>query len=98
MGVGPFLGLAEAVLAFDLDVVETVFEGKTQDLGALRLGRPVDNQRPLDTYPPSFAIHIVPSRLPEISLGLLAMTKPRISMNNIPLPKNTNIDSGERRE
>jgi hypothetical protein len=39
MGVGPFLGLAEAVLALDLDVVETVFKGKTQDLGALRLGR-----------------------------------------------------------
>jgi hypothetical protein len=30
MGVGPFLGLAEAVLALDLDVVETVFKGKTQ--------------------------------------------------------------------
>jgi hypothetical protein len=97
MGVGPFLGLAEAVLAFDLDVVETVFEGKTQDLGALRLGRPVGNQRQLDTYQPSSAIHIVRS-VAEISLGLLAMTKPRISMNNIPLPKNTNIDSGERRE
>ena len=69
MGVGPFLGLAEAVLAFDLDVVETVFEGKTQDLGALRLGRPVDNQRcQLDTYQPSSAIHIVRSRLLKLAL------------------------------
>jgi hypothetical protein len=68
MGVGPFLGLAEAVLAFDLNVVETVFEGKTQDLGALRLGRPVGNQRQLDTYQPSSAIHIVRSRLLKLAL------------------------------
>jgi hypothetical protein len=38
MIVGPLLGLAEAVLALDLDVVETVFEGETHDLGTLRLG------------------------------------------------------------
>ena len=35
------------MLAFDLDVVETVFEGETHDLGALRLGGPVGDQRQL---------------------------------------------------
>ena len=48
MGVGPFLGLAEAVLALDLDVVETLFESEPHDLGALRLGRAVGDQRQLD--------------------------------------------------
>jgi hypothetical protein len=36
------------VLAFDLDVVETVFEGETHDLGTLGLRRPVRDQRQLD--------------------------------------------------
>jgi hypothetical protein len=36
------------VLALDLDVVETVFEGETHDLGTLGLGRPVGDQRQLD--------------------------------------------------
>jgi hypothetical protein len=43
-GVGPFLGFAEAVLAFNLDVVKTVFEGEPHDLGALRLGRAIGDQ------------------------------------------------------
>src|SRR5215472_7330114 len=38
MFVGPRLGLPEAVLALDLDVVETVFESKPHDFGALRVG------------------------------------------------------------
>jgi hypothetical protein len=45
MIVGSLLGLAEAVLGLDLDVVETVFEGETHDLGTLRLGGPVGDQR-----------------------------------------------------
>ena len=32
------------MLAFDLDVVETVFEGETLDLGTLGLGGAVDDQ------------------------------------------------------
>jgi hypothetical protein len=48
MIAGSLLGLAEAVLALDLDVVETVFEGETHDLGTLRLGGPVGDQRQLD--------------------------------------------------
>ena len=36
------------MLALDLDVVETVFEGETHDLGALRLRRAVGDQRQLD--------------------------------------------------
>jgi hypothetical protein len=40
MIVGSLLGLAEAVLALDLDVVEIVFERETHDLGTLRLGGP----------------------------------------------------------
>ena len=46
--VGLLLGLAEAMLALDLDVVETVLEGEPHDLGALRLGRAVGDQRELD--------------------------------------------------
>ena len=51
--VGSFLGLAEAVFALDLDVVETVFKGEPHDLGALRLGRPVGDQKSLGTLSPS---------------------------------------------
>ena len=46
MLVGPLLRLAEAVLALNLDVVETLFESEPHDLGALRLGRAVCDQRP----------------------------------------------------
>jgi hypothetical protein len=46
MIVGSLLGLAEAVLALDLDVVETVFEGETHDLGTLGLGRLVGESAP----------------------------------------------------
>jgi hypothetical protein len=42
------LGLAETVLALDLDVVEMVFERETHDLGTLGLGGPVGDQRQLD--------------------------------------------------
>jgi hypothetical protein len=38
MTVSSLLGLAEPVLALNLDVVETVFEGETYNLGALLLG------------------------------------------------------------
>ena len=48
MLVGPLLRLAEAVLALNLDVVETLFESEPHDLGALRLGRAVGDQRQLD--------------------------------------------------
>ena len=48
MHVGLLLGFAEAVLALDLDVVEAVFEREPHDLGALRLGRAVGDQRQLD--------------------------------------------------
>jgi hypothetical protein len=41
MIVGSLLGLAEAVLDLDLDMVETVFEGETHDLGTLGLGGPL---------------------------------------------------------
>jgi hypothetical protein len=44
MIVGSLLGLAEAMLALDLGVVETVFEGETHDLGTLGLGSPVGDQ------------------------------------------------------
>jgi hypothetical protein len=39
MIVGSLLGLAEAVLALDLDVVETVFEGETPPCCTDQLGR-----------------------------------------------------------
>jgi hypothetical protein len=48
MIVGSLLGLTEGMLALDLDVVETVFEGEPHDLGALGLGRAVGDQRQLD--------------------------------------------------
>ena len=51
MIVGPLLGLAETVLALDLDVVETVFQGEPHDFRALRLGRAVGDQRQLDAQP-----------------------------------------------
>src|SRR5271154_2504011 len=38
MGIGALFGLAEPVLALDLDMVETLFEGEADHLGALRLG------------------------------------------------------------
>jgi hypothetical protein len=38
MLIGPQLGLAETVLAFDLDVVEVTGETEALDLGALRCG------------------------------------------------------------
>lgn len=38
MQIGTFLGLAEAVLAFDLDVVKAVRELEALDLGALGIG------------------------------------------------------------
>src|SRR5438105_14818439 len=47
MIVGSLLGLAEAMLALDLDVVETVFEGETHDLVTLGLSGPVGDQRQL---------------------------------------------------
>jgi hypothetical protein len=54
-----YIGLASnrgtniAVLALDLDVVETLFESEPRDLGALRLGRAVGDQRQLDAQLPS---------------------------------------------
>ena len=48
MNIGLLLGLAEAVLALDLDVVEAVLQREAHDLGALRLGRAVGDQRELD--------------------------------------------------
>src|SRR5207249_6210131 len=45
VSIGAFLRLAEAVLAFDLEVVEALFEGKADNLGALRLGGSVGHQR-----------------------------------------------------
>src|SRR3984893_6897144 len=44
MGIGTFLRFAEAVLTLDLDMVEPLFEGEADDLGALRLGRTIGHQ------------------------------------------------------
>ena len=43
--VRALLGLAEPVLSLDLDVIEAVSELETFDLGALRVGRAVRDQR-----------------------------------------------------
>src|SRR6516162_7064822 len=51
MSVGALLGLAEAVLALDLIVIEAVFKGEPHDLGALRLGSAVGDQRELNAQP-----------------------------------------------
>ena len=48
MAIGLLLGFAEAVLALDLDVVEAVRQGKALDLGALRRGCAVGDERELD--------------------------------------------------
>src|SRR5437870_803686 len=44
MGVSAFLGFAKAVLALDLDVVEALFEGEADDLGALRRGGAIGDE------------------------------------------------------
>src|SRR5260221_12228893 len=48
MPIGAFLRLAEALLAFDLNVIETMLEGEARDLCALRLTRSVGDQRQLN--------------------------------------------------
>ena len=44
MGIGALLGLAKAMLALDLNVVEALFESETDHLGALRLGGSIRDQ------------------------------------------------------
>ena len=45
MGIGALFGFAKAMLAFDLNMVETFFEGEADHLGALRARRSVGYQR-----------------------------------------------------
>ena len=48
MQIGALVRLAEAMLALDLDVIETVRQRKPLDLGALGVGRAIGDQRELD--------------------------------------------------
>ena len=45
MGVGALLGFPETVLAFDLDMVETMLESESYHLGALRGAGTIGYQR-----------------------------------------------------
>ncbi len=80
MQVGALFRLAKAVLALDLDMIETVRQRKTFDLGALGAGRAIGNQRELDAARLQFVDRVMRAREDEhflFAVGGEAVGEPR---------------------